>query len=111
MPRNKLKQRYMQGVLHNLRISLLTHKQMQKQFANKNEVVSGAYVEHENTVYLDRQLPKEALLHTALHEWVHAMETHTKNMDEETKCDTVATALIKLIGLTDIEEVLLPEED
>ena len=89
----------------------MTHKQMQKDFALKNEVVSGAYVEHENTIYLDRQLPEEALLHTLLHEWVHAMETHTKSMDEETKCDTVATALIKLLGLKHIDEVLVPESE
>lgn len=110
MPRDKKKQRYMVGILHNLRVELLTHRQMQRRFADKNEVVMGHFDPNKNIISLDREMePVEKLLHVALHEWVHAMEDHTAGMDEETKCDTVATALIKLIGLKDIEEILVPE--
>jgi len=100
----------MQGVLHNLRIEFKTHKQMQRLFAAKNEVVSGAYVAAENTIYIDKELPEESVLHTLLHEWVHAMEEHTRGMDEEAKCDIVAAAIVKMLGLKHAAEVLLPDE-
>lgn len=99
----------MYGALHELTVKGLSHKRIQKILADKNEVVAGAWVPSENTIYLDYEQTEQQLAHCLLHEWAHAFFSQTETLDEEARCDIMAAALMKVFKVTNIKQLLEEE--
>ncbi len=101
------KLRTVQGVLHPIKVKMLSHKYIQKILAEKDEVVAGGYVPAENTIYIDREQNAAAILHTLLHEMIHAAIHHTSGLDEEAICDAYAAWLMRLFKITNVEDLFI----
>jgi hypothetical protein len=58
-----------------------------------------------HVIFLDKTLPKETLIHTALHEIAHMLVEQSKGMHPEVQADAIATCLAALFKVDSIEQL------
>jgi Zn-dependent peptidase ImmA (M78 family) len=93
-----------EGPLHPVRLKIVGAKAVKKK-AGKDAY--GVYVPSENCVYLNKDQTAEQLLHTFVHEMVHAMEEQLAHHDkEDDRADIIATWLIRLFKPKSLEKVI-----
>lgn len=64
----------------------------------KSERIVGLYLPNENEILLSRELEREELRHTVLHEFIHACDHQLAEFEEEDRCDTMAKWIGEMIA-------------
>lgn len=95
-----------EGILHDVSLSLVSQKYIDKHMAGSYESVEGAYVPDSNLIYTVKTLSESTKIHTVLHEMYHMFEHHTERMDTEAKADSFAAWIIRIFNPKSVEELL-----
>lgn len=73
---------------------------------SKDETLEGYYDETTNTIKISSDLTEEQMAHIFGHELIHYMEAVTHRLNEEGRCDTLGSYLIKMMKITSLEGFL-----
>jgi Zn-dependent peptidase ImmA (M78 family) len=95
-----------EGILHDISVSLVSQKYLDRIQANKGETVEGCYVYEDALIYVSKELSPPNKIHSLFHELYHMIEHHTERMDSEARADAFATWMIRLFKPESIEELL-----
>lgn len=88
--------------LHPVKVKGVSQRYLDKIVAGKNETVRGCYIAKENTIYIAYDLEQEVLEHTLWHEWKHAWDEHTEDLDDEKQADAFGAIMRRLgVNLTE----------
>ena len=107
------------GLYHDIKVYLVSSKQLQKISEHKKEkntadtVCVGVCDSYTGAIYLDESLNGAKLLHVFFHEMVHMIDAETRliaETDEEARIDAIAAYLLRLNPqLKSIKDVLKNE--
>ncbi len=89
------------GLNTNIEVVILPRKFMHSRFGKetklqKGEMLNGLYDSNSATIYIVRELSAQLKESTLMHELIHHLESQTKHMNEEDKCDIVGAYLLRL---------------
>ncbi len=100
-----VKKMYINGPIHRVEVRLVTYKYLNKKFAAKDEKVFGCFIAQDNLIYLSKEMSKEQLLHTFLHEVKHMLDSQLKDLPVEQQCDSYATWATNFYKIPNIESL------
>lgn len=100
------KKQHMEGVLHDITLSFVTQKYMDRTLGDKGETVAGAYVSADNKIYISKEDTELKQVHTILHEFYHSFVDHTVRMDEEAKADSFAAWVMRVFNVTEVKQLI-----
>ena len=67
----------------------------------------GAYIPKENLVYILKDAEQHQKVQILLHELVHAAMDQVASMEEEGRTDALASWLMRLFNVTNVEELYM----
>ncbi len=94
-----------EGPLHPINVKICTQKRIRKQWG-KNEEIYGLFDPSVNTIFISSGLPPDQMLHTLMHEIVHAIDAQLSVMTEEGKADVIGSYMVRLFKLKNVAEIL-----